>query len=262
MPHVQTQRRRAFVQIGEFFQGGYYAGSIAYNGNTYAIVVGPKAGGEITSALASGNAQVGAGSLDDSVANTVALSAYSAGGARTINNLTLLGFTDWQVPSKSVMDIISTNLNPALSTIPAIFKTGGAEVLSNALHWTSTTYNWLRDDSYYDSGSPIYGWSPYYENGYATAPDSEPPPEPACPGSINPSDVYIVGRHDGEQFWNDVTWLCDGEVWEVVGYGPPQYHEVFTPQYQAYRKNPVTGVLDYVNKTSSSLIRAVRLVPM
>lgn len=267
MPIVSTKRRRsALLELayGAAYAGGYYAGQIAYGGNNYAIVVAPKSTGELNTFLTNATAvHVNAMSLDDSVANTAALSAFAPGGARTIDNLTIGGFTDWQVPSKAVMSIIATNLKPTITTLPAIFKTGGAQVFTNAAYWTSTAYDYLRDDSYYELGDPIYG-DVYHDDAYSELMvfADEGQPSASCPSGLSVTNTHSsFGNVDG-RIYTDLYWNCTGYLNEIVDYENGPYHEVYTQVYQAYRQNPVSGAVDYTAKTSSSRIRAVRLVPI
>lgn len=267
MPHVSTMRRKSSTgpaAIGDAYGGGYYAGQTSYGGNTYAIVVAPKTGGDIASNLATSNTNVNAFSDNDSAANTVAISTLSAGGARTIDNLTLGGFTDWQVPSKAVLAIISANLKPTITTLPAIFKTGGAQALNSASYWSSTAYNWVRDDSHYEE-IPIYETQPY--SGSFESTWTETFPSLPCPNNsvISSSLVYVYSIDEwveGGVTYHTTGWDCEGTQQVVVDYEQGDWIEQYTQLYQAYRQNPVTGTVDYVNKSTSSRIRAVRLVPI
>ena len=271
--------------IGEAFGGGFYGGDIIIGAQKYAILVSPKASGEMSKALYPSSGPVSAYSLKDSVANTTALGSTSA-AATFAKNLTIGGYNDWQVPAVDVLRVLQTNLLPSGGPTPAIFKTGGAEALAASFYWSSTAIDYVRDDSYYTNGAPIYGeetytyytgGEPIYENVFVRSVQhgaSKIYQSPSYSCSDTPGSV-LGDTYETENFW---YWDCD--VYEnrqvgttplvehteirtvIVGY-EQIYHEVYTQVYEAYRASFATAkTVDYMDKINSLLIRAVRLIPV
>jgi hypothetical protein len=96
--------------IGEPFQGGYYAGNFTLGGSLYALVVAPKAQGDLyfsSSLTAYGVSQPGS-SVIDGLDNS---SRSVAAAHKTIRSLTIGGFTDWYIPSHYELELIYFNLS-------------------------------------------------------------------------------------------------------------------------------------------------------
>ena len=242
--------------MGQAYGGGFWAGDITYGGNTYAIIVAPKSQGEATKQLYTSNAQVNAGDNYDSAANTAVLGTNSPAAvfARSLNIAT---YTDWQVPSIEVLKVIQQNLHPTGATTPIGFKTGSPEAFSQGIYWSSTTYNWVSNDSYYTNGAPIYETTTTYETAKRAG------PEPSCATIINedgPNDIETIfppnGTIAGYYRWTCSRWVT---TTKIIGY-EQIYHQVYTPRYQAWKVSFNTDkTVDYVDKTTSYLVRAVRL---
>lgn len=101
---------------GTPFGGGFYAGRIAVDGNTYALIVAPKAEGEHAGAVWKTNwrrTTPGAQSLNDGLANTEAM--LKAGGhpvADWARGLRIAGFDDWYLPARDELEVLYRNLKP------------------------------------------------------------------------------------------------------------------------------------------------------
>jgi len=121
--------------IGEAYGGGYYAGAITYGGKNYRIVIADKSA-EIQSAYRTGYpVPSGMDSATDGYANTMkmvelGISAYPAG--QQCRNHSGGGFSDWYMPAIDELAILFTGLNPNSAGTPALFKTGGAQVIYSA----------------------------------------------------------------------------------------------------------------------------------
>ena len=182
---------RPVPNIGDSFQGGYFAGYISYAGTGVAshyLIVSPKASGETTAAWDStgGGSTTGATSLYDGAANTAAIPAdarYAA--AQFVKGLSIGGYTDWYIPAKNELEVayyflknvtqnnyspgtygsnanavspepISTTYTatvPGQTTVTA-FQVGNSEAFADYYFWSSTEY------------SATYSWNQYFYSGY------------------------------------------------------------------------------------------------
>jgi hypothetical protein len=127
------------VNIGDEFGGGYFAGYISHTENgvpTHALIVAPRATGatgggytlttnlkwaDETVDVPANGTLIGASSAFDGKVNTdlmmslIANNTYSAGAfpaAQFCADLSIGGFTDWYLPSRSELDIAYFNLKP------------------------------------------------------------------------------------------------------------------------------------------------------
>jgi hypothetical protein len=99
--------------IGAAFGGGFYAGRITVGADTFALIVSPKAAGEIKGKWHESRAAVpGAESRNDGLANTQAIAA--AGSALAIQALALDigGLTDWYIPSRDELELVYRHFKP------------------------------------------------------------------------------------------------------------------------------------------------------
>ena len=99
--------------IGEPFQGGYYAGNFTLGGSLYALVVAPKAQGDLYfSSSFVGTAPITESNAGRSVIdgldnlNQGVVDAY-----KTIRSLRIGGFTDWYIPSHYELELMYFNLS-------------------------------------------------------------------------------------------------------------------------------------------------------
>lgn len=246
--------------IGQAFGGGNWGGNITLSDGIYAIVVAPKASGEKAQALMSIATQVvGAYSLTDSVANTSAIVAngVAAVWARALN---INGYSDWQVPAKSVIAVLQTNLLPSGSTTPTAYQTGGAEAFSaTTAYWSSTLNDTTRDDSYTTGGDPIYGQGVtqiYSSGSYSGVAVGSPSP------SCSVGTPVMTGNYENFQTnQGSYSWACVAYGQVVVGHTAIVNHPVSTPVFQAFSASFGTAkTFTSEEKPLSRLVRAVRLV--
>lgn len=104
----------AFVptEIGQPYQGGYYAGRIKIGTDVFAIVVSPRSVGESSVALAWKNdtSQTAAAiSLVDGYVNTQALDSATHPAAAFCKSLNIGGYTDWYLPSRDELELLYRN---------------------------------------------------------------------------------------------------------------------------------------------------------
>ena len=163
------------LKVGDFYQGGYFAGYISHTANgvpTHGLIVAPAASGYATNFAwkTSQTTTSGTSSVFDGLANTNNMNTESHPAARYCGNLSIGGFTDWYLPAKEELDIAYQNLKPTsddnnasfgineysvppratnrTSAIPGIttatvFQQGGAEAFATGIgdeffHWSST----------------------------------------------------------------------------------------------------------------------------
>jgi hypothetical protein len=268
--------------LGESFQGGFWGGDITFGGDTYAIIVAPKAVGEKTATKLVGQAvnTPGAASFTDAVANTTYLasltSTSASAAAAFVKGLNVGGFNDWQIPSKNVLEALQTKLRPNGASTPAIYKTGGSEAFAtNVYYWSSTTYDWSQQGSYTTGGDPIYGeststtsenhsfnYGPTGESvdysGYITCGSDDGPYNVSGP-NFSPSGNNIGDDRIG---YYSASWTCrvTKTTTTVVGYTPTETHYYTDYYYQAYSVNFAGNGSVVQDKITALNIRAVRLV--
>lgn len=126
---------------GTAYAGGYYAGIITVIGNTYAIIVAPKATGYTYGTLwkTSASAETFTTSADNGLSNSNSMNDAVHPAAQFCRSLTIGGFTDWYLPSINELTIIYNNLNSRTSS--PLFKSGGAEAFADSYHWSSTEFS-------------------------------------------------------------------------------------------------------------------------
>lgn len=160
--------KAALPAIGTAFEGGFFAGLFNLNGETYGLVVAPKAKGELEEASwgLPGNDVPTAISFNDGLANTRAMAVAKSDLARWMLALDIAGFTDWYLPSRDELEILYRNLKPTTqqnycsfrdgenpSTVPVsypysatspaqtqvtAFADGGEEAFAPSWYWAST----------------------------------------------------------------------------------------------------------------------------
>ena len=194
---VVFQNQRSFVtlpDIGEAYEGGYFAGQISTAGNgtaDYNIVVGPLSTTDAAKQWKNAtSATAGTFSLIDGPQNTADIVALGSStvypAAHFCNSLTVGGFSDWYMAAQNELEVcyfnlkpnttvnsagypISGNANavPALAgpytsgdpaqTSAAVFQTGGAQAFAGTPYWVSAQgdYDWA-------------GWCVSFERGSQT----------------------------------------------------------------------------------------------
>lgn len=112
MTHVSTATAIPTAP-GTPFGGGFYAGRIAIDGQTYALVVAPKADGETRLPWKTEwTATAGTSSLNDGLANSEEMNDDAHPAAQFCRGLTIGGFSDWYLPSRDELEVLYRNLKP------------------------------------------------------------------------------------------------------------------------------------------------------
>ncbi|WP_082616424.1 DUF1566 domain-containing protein [Massilia sp. Root418] len=169
--------------IGAQVGGGTFAGVINVAGESFALIVAPKAG-ELTAAWHAQRACVsGAESLCDGLANTRAMAEAGSVLAAEALALVIDGFNDWYIPSRDELELVYRHLKPTTeenyayddgknaSSVPPgeeytadfpvmtgvlAFQHGAPDALTPTWYWSSTQY----------APNPDYAWFQNFIDGY------------------------------------------------------------------------------------------------
>ncbi|WP_312374349.1 Lcl domain-containing protein [Stutzerimonas nitrititolerans] len=100
--------------IGAPFEGGFFAGLFALNGETYGLIASPRAEGELEESRWGkyGQDLATARSYNDGMANTQAMAEAGSDLGRWMLALDIAGFTDWYLPSRDELELLYRNLKP------------------------------------------------------------------------------------------------------------------------------------------------------
>lgn len=172
------------LQPGMPFAGGFFAGLMNVNGQLRALVVSPKAGGEMRGTWDDSDKSVaGALSYCDGRANTVAMAEAGSELAKQILALDISGFSDWHLPAVDELELLYRHLKPTTyenhvhnrsgvnaSASPAThaysadspmqtgaegFKEGEINAFAEAWYWSSTQH----------AGDPDCAWVQGFSDG-------------------------------------------------------------------------------------------------
>lgn len=166
---------------GTPYAGGFYAGRINIENEQYAIIVAPKAAGEVEAAWHKEAAAANSLSFFDGLANTKAMAEAGSELAQRMLSMSIYGLNDWYLPSRDELEICYRNLKPTgnenycwrgdnpssvppgyaysrdlpAQTVDTAFQAGGAEAFEPEWYLTSTQ----------DAGYPSFAWMQYFVNG-------------------------------------------------------------------------------------------------
>lgn len=107
--------------IGDAYQGGYYAGDISTTGNgvaNFRLVVAPAATGQ-NSAIRwkeTESATPGTQSDIDGPTNSANMNNSDHPAAQFCEGLTIGGFSDWYMPAKNELEVLYYNLKPSTTS--------------------------------------------------------------------------------------------------------------------------------------------------
>ena len=182
----------ANLPIGQFYQGGYFAGYISQTANstaTHGLIVAPKETGESSSLQwkTTTTTTSGTSSEYDGAANTASMSNANHPAANYCAGLTIDGYSDWYLPAPYELEIAYYNLKPTTEsndtndggnpysvperteeytagnptqTSVSIFQSGGSQAFVTASeYWTSMqegatfSYLFFFEDGSLDTGA-------------------------------------------------------------------------------------------------------------
>ncbi|MHC5351659.1 Lcl C-terminal domain-containing protein [Metapseudomonas furukawaii] len=156
---------------GTPFEGGFYVGRFQLDGAEYALIVSPKAQGELDEASWGPRGQdlTTARSCNDGLANTQAMAEAGSDLGRWMLALDINGFTDWYLPSRDELELCYRHLKPTtqdnwasfrdgdnpsslpvgypytaespVQTTAVAFRDNGEQAFEPTWHWASTQYS-------------------------------------------------------------------------------------------------------------------------
>lgn len=130
-------------EIGSPFAGGYFAGVMIIEGDRYALIVAPKAGGEkmkLEYKLEDRGTADGTASDDDGLSNTELVNDDNHPAAHFCRGLQIDGFNDWYMPSRDELMMLWRNLGPRRKNTPGLFRENGPEAFETEWYWSSTEH--------------------------------------------------------------------------------------------------------------------------
>jgi len=158
-------------EIGEAFEGGFFAGLISHTSNsvpTHGLIVAPQASTESLPLKTTNTATAGTDSPFDGALNSANMNNANHPAAQYCEALNIGGYSDWYLPARYELDIAYQNLKPTTfvnntdwginpysvpertvnrtvgsptQTSIAAFQSGGAEAFPAAFHFSSTDLN-------------------------------------------------------------------------------------------------------------------------
>lgn len=120
--------------LGQFYEGGYYIGSVSVESSTYGVILSPKTLGNTSSTLqwkTSQTSTAGTSSFTDGFSNSNNMNDSSHPAAMFALDLTINSYSDWYLPSKDELNLIWVNRS----------YLGPLERNDSTLYWASTEYS-------------------------------------------------------------------------------------------------------------------------
>ncbi len=172
--------------IGTAMGGGSYAGRVVIDGKPFALIVAPKAEGQLDPSIwiARYKAVPGARSYCDGLANTEAMAAAGSELAKRARGLSIGGHADWYLPSQDELELCYRNLKPStgknrcwarsginlnslpqgapytpdspVQTLAEAFREGAYEAFDLDWYWTSTQH----------ASDSECAWGQHFNDGY------------------------------------------------------------------------------------------------
>ena len=154
-------RTQGPTTIGEFWQGGYYAGQISFGGNSYYLLVSPKASGQ-NSAISYKNTATSDSlglSTYDGATNTAELDSATYPAAQWCAALTINGYSDWYLPALYELEICYYNLKPTTQANDTAAGSNPYAVPSRGSNYTTGTPAQTSVSAFQSGGSEFFALS-------------------------------------------------------------------------------------------------------
>ena len=175
--------------LGTSMGGGFYAGRIRIEDQVYALIVAPKAEGELagTPWIARNKSVLGALSYCDGLANTQATADAGSKLAKWALDLRIGDADDWYLPAQDELEVLYRNLKPGqaenycwarsginlsaveptrpytpalpVQTLAEAFQAGADEAFAESYYWSSTQHASDSDSAWsqpFDYGGQCY----------------------------------------------------------------------------------------------------------
>ena len=151
-------RTQGPTTIDEFWQGGYYAGKISFGGNTYYLLVSPKASGQnggVSYKTAATSDSLGLSTYDGAT-NTAELDSATYPAAQWCAALTINGYSDWYLPALYELEICYYNLKPTTQSNDTTAGSNPYAVPSRGSNYTTGTPAQTSVSAFQSGGSEAF----------------------------------------------------------------------------------------------------------
>ena len=167
---MKSSKNEIVPLLGTAMGGGFYAGRVVIDGKPFALIVAPKAEGQLDPSIwiARYKAVPGARSYCDGLANTLAMAEAGSKLAKQALGLRIGDHDDWYLPAIDEIEICYRNLKPGagknscwarsginlnslpqgapytpdspVQTLAEVFREGGPEAFDLDAYWSSTQH--------------------------------------------------------------------------------------------------------------------------
>ena len=166
------QNQRSFItipNIGDAYQGGFYAGQISTAGNgiaDYNLVVGPVASAQNASKQwkTANTTTTGTTSVIDGPTNSTNMNNASHPAAEFCEGLTIGGFSDWYMPAKNELEVCYYNLKPTTASNSTSYGINANAVPARASNYTTGNPAQTSAADFKDTGAEDFAAGSYWSS--------------------------------------------------------------------------------------------------